>query len=195
MKPPPPLLCVHAAKQKASLAKSGLTSLATAAGGMYCVSARQCVCVSLCLRLCVRVFVSVKMRWPDCSAEQWGKTQPRVVRIAPIITHKRRTTMHPGWRPLPSQTTPLLPSVFCARAMLPLLAMHAVTLALLTMPKQIWRWKMIHLWPCTAVSAPSYRVVGQAKSCLKSLYPYCSKDRASYSWTSPLLPSPLPSHR
>ncbi len=75
-------LCAHAVKQKASLAKSGLTSLATAAGGMYCVS--TCVCVSVCLRLCVRVFVSVKTRWPDCSAEQWGKTRPRVVTVAPM---------------------------------------------------------------------------------------------------------------
>lgn len=79
----PPLFCVHAVKQKASLAKSGLTSLATAAGGMYCVSMCKCVCVcvwSLCVyvRVCAsaRVFVSVKMRWPDCSAEQGGKTRP-----------------------------------------------------------------------------------------------------------------------
>lgn len=177
---PPPLSCVHAVKQKASLAKSGLTSLATAAGGMYCVSTCECACVPVCLRLCVRVFVSVKMRWPDCSAEQWGKTQPRVVRIAPIKTHKRRTTMHPCCQPPPSQN----PSVFGARAMLPLLAMHTLTLALLTMPKQIWRWKMIHHWLCTALSALSYR---EAKSFLKSLYPYCCKDRASYNWTSSLL--------
>lgn len=45
---PPPLLRVRAAKQKASLAKSGLTSLATAAGGMYCVSTRKCVCAPVC---------------------------------------------------------------------------------------------------------------------------------------------------
>lgn len=68
--------------------------------------------------------------------------------------------------------------------MLPLLAMHTLTLALLTMPKQIWRWKMIHHWLCTALSALSYR---EAKSFLKSLYPYCCKDRASYNWTSSLL--------
>lgn len=47
---------------------------------------------------------------------------------------------------------------------------------------------MIHRWPRAAVSAPSYRVAGQAKSCLKSLYPYCCKDGASYNRTSPLLP-------
>lgn len=67
-------------------------------------------------------------------------------------------------------------------------AMHTLALPLLTMPKQIWRWEMIHHWPCTAVSAPSYREVGHTKSCLKSLYPYCWKDSASYSWTSPLSP-------
>ncbi len=87
----------------------------------------------------------------------------------------------------PSQS---LLCVLCYVPCFPLLAMHTLTLtltlALLTMPKQIWRWKMIHHWPCTAVSAPSYRVVGQAKSCFKSLYPYCCKDRASYNWTSPL---------
>lgn len=163
---PPPLFCVRAVKQKASLAKSGLTSLATAAGGMYCVSTRKCVCVSVCWRLCVRVFVSVKTRWPDCSAEQWGKTQPHVVRVAPIKTHKRWTTIHPGCQPLPSQG----PSVFCACAMLPLFAMHTLTLALLTMPKQIWRWKI--------------ESDGEAKSCIKSLYPHCCKDSSSYNWTS-----------
>lgn len=80
------------------------------------------------------------------------------------------------------------PSVLCVCAMLPLLAIHTLTLtlALLTMPKQIWRWKMIHHWQCTAVSAPSYRMEGQANSCLKSLYPYCCKDKASYKLTSPL---------
>lgn len=109
---PPPLSCVHAVKQKASLAKSGLTSLATAAGGMYCVSTCECARVPVCLRLCVRVFVSVKMRWPDCSAEQWGKTQPRVVRIAPIKTHKRRTTMHPCCQPPPPLSESL--RVWCA---------------------------------------------------------------------------------
>lgn len=156
---------------------------------MHCVSTRECV--SACLRLCVRVFVSVKMRWPDCSAEQRGKTRPRVVRIAPIKKpHKRRTTMHPGWRPLPSQS----PSVFLCVCHIPTpphptpSAMHTLALPLLTMPKQIWRWEMIHHWPCTAVSAPSYREVGHTKSCLKSLYPYCWKDSASYSWTSPLSP-------
>lgn len=43
-----------------------------------------CVPVVVCLRLCVRVFVSVKTRWPDCSAEQWGKIQPCVVRVPPM---------------------------------------------------------------------------------------------------------------
>lgn len=59
-----------------------------------------CVCVCLCLS-----------RWGDLIAQlsSEGKTRPRVVRIAPIKKpHKRRTTMHPGWRPLPSQS----PSVF-----------------------------------------------------------------------------------
>ena len=154
---------------------------------MHCVSTRECV--SVCLRLCVRVFVSVKMRWPDCSAEQWGKTRPRVVRIAPIKTPQE--TGHNAPRlaapPLPSQS----PSVFlCVCHIPPPPAMHTLTLPLLTMPKQIWRWEMIHHWPCIAVSAPSYREVGHTKSCLKSLYPYCWKDSASYSWTSPLL-SPL----
>lgn len=57
---PPSVFCVHAGKQKASLAKSGLTSLATAAGSVHCVSTTN-VSVSLRVYVCVCVFVSVNM--------------------------------------------------------------------------------------------------------------------------------------
>lgn len=170
----PPLFCVHAVKQKASLAKSGLTSLATAAGGMYCVSMCKCVCVCACGRcvftsVCVRARVCLCLsRWGDLIAQlsREGRPGPRVVRITPIKTHKRWTTMHPGLAAPPLLLLSL--RVLCACHASLLLAMHTLlTLALPTMPKQIWRWKTIHRWLCTAVSAPSYRVVGQAKSCFK----------------------------
>lgn len=59
---PSALLSAHTVKQKASLAKSGLTSLATAAGCMNGAStrARASLHVYVCVR--ARVFVSVKMR-------------------------------------------------------------------------------------------------------------------------------------
>ena len=132
-----------------------------------CTACLRAECVSVCLRLCVRVFVSVKMRWPDCSAEQWGKTRPRVVRIAPIKAPQE--TDHNA----PRLAAPPLSESLCVFVRVPYpptpQAMHTLALPLLTMPKQIWRWGMIHHWPCTAVSAPSYREVGRTKSCLKSL--------------------------
>lgn len=108
-KKPPPLLCVHAGKQKATLAKSGLTSLATAAGGMYCVSVCVCLCVftSVCACVCVcQDEVTWLLSWAvredpaSCCQSSTNKN------------HKRWTTMHPGWQPLPLRVPPCF--VLCA---------------------------------------------------------------------------------
>lgn len=121
MKPP-----LHAAKQKASLAKSGLTSLATAAGCIHCVFLRvcNCRCVSMSLCLCVCVCQD-EVTW----LLSWAvRKDPALCRQSGTIKkHGKQTTMHSGWQPLP-----LTVCVFC----------------LCLMPSYVHASTQWHAWRC-----------------------------------------------
>lgn len=96
----PFLLCVHAAKQKASLAKSGLTSLATAAGCMHSVSVHVCYC----RRVFMSVFLCLSRRG-DLIAQLSSEEGPSLM-LSELRYWKTQETGH---------STPRLvaPPIFC----------------------------------------------------------------------------------
>lgn len=172
---PPLLLCVHAAKQKASLAKSGLTSLATAAGCMHSVSVHACYCRRVFMSASVCVFVSVKTRWPDCSAEQWGRTQPHV--RAALLENARNGPQHSSLGG-PSHPLSLSVGFLFMSDSLPLQLnqsahSHIHTVVWVTMAKQGLR----NSKPLTAGQALQYQV---PVSSLSVIYIYCCEYRTTY---------------
>lgn len=161
-------------KQKATLAKSGLTSLATAAGCMcdVCmhVRARLCVLTSLCARVCVcQDEVTWLLSWA-------AREDPALCCQSTNKNHKRWTTMLPGRPPLPL-AVPL--SFLCLPCPPPAHPCHTYT-------HLDTQW---HSWPCqsrfrdekwsTAGPALRYQLPAMEWSSQILSYPYSCEDRAS----------------